>query len=182
MKTKKINIKGREIEVCENGTLALPEWVDARGRRRQRRETVGFYNWNGYRKVSLSIDGAPKKFFVHRLVAEAFLPEWNESLEVDHRNGKKDDNRVSNLRMVTHKQNGRASKKAFGAVPYRGVRREPRSSINPFQAQIRLDGKYHYLGLFPTAEKAARAFDKAAIKFGFFPEALNFPPNLATNA
>lgn len=42
---------------------------------------------------------------VHRLVAEAFIPKPDGKDEIDHINGVKDDNRVSNLRWVSHKEN-----------------------------------------------------------------------------
>lgn len=44
---------------------------------------------------------------VHRLVAEAFLKNFSETMEVNHKNLIKDDNRVKNLEMVTHKNNMR---------------------------------------------------------------------------
>lgn len=55
----------------------------------------------GYYKVSLG-----RKFkLVHRLLAEAFIPNPNNLPEVDHINGDPSDNRLDNLRWVTHKEN-----------------------------------------------------------------------------
>ena len=42
---------------------------------------------------------------IHRLVAEAFIPKPLGATEVDHINGNKTNNRVENLRWVTHKEN-----------------------------------------------------------------------------
>lgn len=42
---------------------------------------------------------------VHRIVAEAFLPDYDEDLEINHKNGNKHDNRPENLEIVTRKEN-----------------------------------------------------------------------------
>ena len=60
----------------------------------------------GYHQVYLSQNyGKPKWFRIHRLVAIAFIPNPENKPCVDHINGDKSDNRVSNLRWVTHKEN-----------------------------------------------------------------------------
>ena len=51
----------------------------------------------GYHKVGLWVDGKKKRLSVHRLVAMTFLPNPEELPEVNHINGVKTDNRVTNL-------------------------------------------------------------------------------------
>ena len=43
--------------------------------------------------------------FGHRLVAEAFILNYSDNLQVDHINNIRNDNRAENLRMVTNKEN-----------------------------------------------------------------------------
>lgn len=64
----------------------------------------------GYETVSLRIDkNKTRMCSVHRLVAETFLPNFDNDLTVDHINGIKTDNNVNNLCMVSRGQNTRIS-------------------------------------------------------------------------
>ncbi len=60
---------------------------------------------NGYLKVNLNKDKKQKTHLVHRLVAEAFIPNPNNKKYIDHINTIRDDNRVDNLRWVTASEN-----------------------------------------------------------------------------
>jgi len=60
---------------------------------------------DGYRYVVLSVNKKQYTKKVHRLVAECFLENWSPDLEVDHINDVRNDNRLINLRMVTHQEN-----------------------------------------------------------------------------
>ena len=60
---------------------------------------------NDYERVSIYINGANKIKSIHRLVAECFLKDYSESLEVNHRNSLRYDNRVCNLEMTTKEEN-----------------------------------------------------------------------------
>lgn len=64
---------------------------------------------SGYLYVGMYIGkgGAKQRLWrrVHRLVAEAFLGNIPNGWEVDHKNGIKTDNRVDNLRLLTHREN-----------------------------------------------------------------------------
>lgn len=65
----------------------------------------GYINDNGYFIVMLCKDGKAKHFRVHVLVATAFIPNPDKKPEVNHRFGKKKDNRVPNLEWTTHSEN-----------------------------------------------------------------------------
>lgn len=60
---------------------------------------------HGYNRVALTKNNQKRKFFVHRLVAEAFIPNSENKPYIDHINTIRDDNRVDNLRWVTHSEN-----------------------------------------------------------------------------
>ena len=59
----------------------------------------------GYKFVSLKIDGRVKQIYVHRLVAMAFVDGYDDGLVVNHKNENKADNRYTNLEWCTQKYN-----------------------------------------------------------------------------
>ena len=58
-----------------------------------------------YLMVNLSKNGKQTIKYVHRLVAEHFVPGWFAGAEVNHIDGERQNNEASNLEWVTHKQN-----------------------------------------------------------------------------
>ena len=60
---------------------------------------------DGYCIVQLQYKGEARYLRVHRLVAQAFIPNPDNKPQVDHINAIKDDNRVENLRWATPKEN-----------------------------------------------------------------------------
>lgn len=67
-------------------------------------------DYKGYLEVVLTKNGKRKQFKVHRLVAEAFIPNPENKPCIDHINTIKSDNRVENLRWVTYKENSNNEK------------------------------------------------------------------------
>lgn len=59
----------------------------------------------GYRMIVLNVNG--KKIYpnLHRLIAKAFIPNPNKFLEINHKDGNKDNNKVENLEWISRSNN-----------------------------------------------------------------------------
>ena len=66
------------------------------------KQTINKY---GYCKVTLQKNKYKKMFSVHRLVAEAFIPNPNNYPCVNHIDSDRTNNNIDNLEWCTHKQN-----------------------------------------------------------------------------
>lgn len=64
-------------------------------------EIIGYKNPSGY----IVIQFMHNSFMANRLVWMAFNGEIEKGMEIDHINGDRQDNRLENLRKVTHKEN-----------------------------------------------------------------------------
>ncbi|MFH1371466.1 MAG: HNH endonuclease [Planctomycetota bacterium] len=107
---------------------------------------------------------------LHRLIMDA-----PKGLLVDHHNGDSLDNRRANLRLATNSQNqcNRRKRKnttsRFRGVYFHKVHRK-------WAAQIVVEGKRIFLGYFDSEIEAAKARDRAAIKYHGEFARLNFTP------
>ena len=114
--------------------------------------TYGYARRTMYNEARIRVDVK-----MHRFIAGV----TDRSIEVDHRNGNKLDNRKENLRLCTHSQNmmnrgaNRRNKSGFKGVVKKGDSWEARIAVNKI---------YKHLGRFPTAELASEAYKQAAIE------------------
>ncbi len=62
-------------------------------------------NGVGYLQVQLSKDGKSKHFYVHRIVANAFIENPENKPQINHKDGNKQNNNVDNLEWCTNREN-----------------------------------------------------------------------------
>lgn len=63
--------------------------------------------WSKYKVINLKLEGKYKTHYVHRLVAETFIPNPNNKPIVNHIDGNKLNNNVNNLEWCTKQENER---------------------------------------------------------------------------
>ena len=91
-------------EVSDTGlikSLARSNGHGSRNEDKQRRTKIG----KGYESVALCKDHKIKHYLVHRVVAEAFIPNPKNHPQVNHIDGNKLNNNVENLEWCTHQYN-----------------------------------------------------------------------------
>lgn len=105
-------------------------------------------------------------YSVHRIVMPMCYGFYGEGLEVDHINHVRNDNRMVNLRFVTHGENMR--NKSVSSKNTSGVTGVYFSKAHKkYRAQIVVDGEFIHLGYYDTLEEAAATRAEADLKFKF---------------
>lgn len=108
-------IRGYEYSVSDKGNVRN----DKTGYVSAGRETG-----NGYRKITFYKDNKViGRAYVHRLVAGAFLPKNREDTEVNHKDGNRANNCVSNLEWVTSSGNTEHAVSTGALVPWGNARK-----------------------------------------------------------
>jgi len=106
----------------------------------------------GYQAVVLYKDGKPKAFSIHRLVAEAYIPNLTNFRVVNHKDGDVKNNHVSNLEWCSDLYNGQSFNKptiSTGHIyTYHGKRGDT------YRGQVRFMGTVHMTGMQKTREEA----------------------------
>lgn len=128
------------------------------GKVRQLKSAV---NSRGYLQVVLWDERLKSTRTIHQLVAIAFLnhkPDGHK-IVVDHIDGVKTNNDVSNLQLISNRENTSKDRKNV-ASKYVGVSK----SYSNWRANIYLNGKQNHLGIFDTELEASVAYQEALSK------------------
>lgn len=125
--------------------------------------SVAGTNKDGYTAIGVN----RKIYQAHRLAWLYAHGKWPDK-HIDHINGERNDNKISNLREYDDLQNSRNRGKQWNNTSgYKGVAWHKRD--NKWHAQCMINRIQHYVGSFNTAEQAADAYRKFARKnFGEF--------------
>lgn len=107
---------------------------------------------------------------MHRLIMKA-----PEGVLVDHQNLNTLDNRLANLRLATREQNMHNRRKTRRDTTSRFIGVHLEKDKNVFRVNITNEGKKIYIGRFKNEIDAARAHDRAALKYHGQFARLNFP-------
>lgn len=90
-----------------------------------------YHDTKRYLQIDLQLDGRKrqnrKHFFIHRLVAQAFIPNPDNLPQVNHKDENKDNNHVDNLEWCTNEYNARYGTKSERVAQ---KRRKPVYSID----------------------------------------------------
>lgn len=141
-----------------------------------------FLNKNGYFITTLSKQNKLITFTVHQLVAQAFLPGFIKGNEVNHIDGNKANNNITNLELSNPSHNMHHAVRTglmpkIGQSIYRNVSyiKNPRA-ISKWAACIRHNGKTSYgWKTFKTEEEAAKHVDFLLDSIGDTQRLRNFP-------
>jgi len=153
---------GRNLWIDPRGLVTVSSYTNALGKRRKPSEhTSGSFRIIG------------ETFFVHRLVAQAYLPAFRDKCKVIFIDGNTSNCSAANLRIGSPKSPkiSRAALLKYEALKYSGVSYYPRNRLRPYHA-MSFD---KILSCHKTAISAAIAADTEAVKHGVGDWLLNFP-------
>ena len=82
------------------------------------RKQMKTYKGGRYEKVVLKIANKPTMKYIHRMVAEAYIDNLEHKPQINHKDGNKHNNDLSNLEWVTHSENMKHAYETKLVVPY----------------------------------------------------------------
>ena len=119
-----------------------------------------FLSWNGYAVSSVYVDRKETRIRMHKIVKDGRF--------IDHIDGNKLNNQLSNLRICSKSTNGmNRGKTTLNKSGYKGV--QWNKNCQKWRAMIRINSKSHHIGVFDEIRDAVIAYNnKAKELFGEF--------------
>ena len=139
-----------QYEITKEGKVISPSGKELKPRITQR----------GYYRVGIN----DKDYYIHRLVAEKYLPNPERKPYIDHINCDKSDNRVENLRWVTHTENmnNPITRKNISQImvgkkrTYKSIEKQRKTIIEKYGIKvIQLDKNNNYINTYDSISAAA---------------------------
>lgn len=134
-------------------------WKNPPGKKMKPGDVAGTLRSDGYWCVLFEY----KKYLVHHVIWIMHGNTIPEPLSVDHDDRKRTNNNINNLRLLDDPGQG-INRKGYGTSKYKGVCRK--EANKKWQAEIKINGKRKYLGLFENEIDAALAWDAEAARVG----------------
>jgi len=159
-------IKNRRFRLVDGVIMSRTIATGGKETKKESWKAISFFRHNkGYEQCELSIDGKRRKLLKHRMLHLAYNPSWDildcsQNNCIDHINRTRSDNRVDNLRVVTHQQNqfNRSNTKGY----YWSKQR------NKWRAQLVISGRTKHLGYYTDKGDAHTAYLAAKEKYHTF--------------
>ena len=154
MKIKHLKIKGYSID--EYGNVFSFK---------KNRYLKPYNDKDGYLIITMSDNNIPKRYKLHRLVAEYFIKGFNKKKQINHKDFNKKNNHFSNLEMSNHRHNqnhkwNKNNTKKYGIFKHNNKWRSVLSIKNK---------KILEIGVFKTKDEAYNAFYNAYYNYHGIP-------------
>lgn len=151
------DIKGYEdkYQVSNTGKVRSKDRFDSAMRNRIKGQIIKqVSSAHGYKRLNLCKNGKPRLWLVHRLVAEAFIPNPNNLPYINHKDENPSNNNVDNLEWCTHLYNMN-----YGTIKERHSRDMTGKMINrPDKSKpvLQYDKSGNFIARYESAQEAKR--------------------------